>query len=100
MERTMLAMGTAHIKPFSLSGTNVINNGTIFRKDFHALFDKGYLTVTPTLNIEVSRKIKEEFENGHEYYVYHGRKINLPSKENYRPSIDNLKWHNENLFRG
>ena len=60
------------------------------RKDFHALFDKGYITITPSKNIEMSRKIKEEFENGREYYAYHGQSINLPIAYKYYPSTENF----------
>ena len=36
----------------------------------HVAFDaKPYVTVTPDLNFEVSRRIKEEFENGRHYYA-------------------------------
>jgi putative restriction endonuclease len=100
LERTLPALEAAHIKPYAKNGTHEVSNGILLRKDLHALFDKGYLTVTPTLNIEVSRKIKEEFENGREYYGYHGKKINIPQEPIFRPSIVNLNWHNENLFKG
>ena len=43
----------------------------LLRRDLHTLFDQGYLTVTPDYHIEVSRKIREEFENGKDYYALH-----------------------------
>ena len=36
----------------------------LIRRDIHSLFDTGYVTVTPDLNFEASRRIREEFENG------------------------------------
>ncbi len=48
-------------------------NGLLLRRDIHSLFDRGYVTVTPELRFEVSRRIKEEFENGRDYYALHGR---------------------------
>jgi putative restriction endonuclease len=99
-ERTLPALEATHIKPYSLDGTHEVNNGILMRKDFHALFDKGYFTITPSMNIEISAKIKEEFENGREYYSYHGKMINLPFSTAYRPSRENLKWHNENIYKG
>jgi hypothetical protein len=33
----------------------------------------GYVTVTPDLHFEVSRRIKEEFDNGCHYYELHGK---------------------------
>jgi len=99
-ERTLPALEAAHIKPYAIGGSHEIKNGILFRKDYHALFDKGYLTITSQLNLEVSRRIKEEFKNGKEYYAHHGVKIFIPSESIYRPSIENLQWHNENVFKG
>ena len=71
-ERTLPVLEAAHIKPYAKSGPHEINNGLLLCSDFHRLFDAGYLTVNPDLAVEVSRRIKEEFENGREYYRYHG----------------------------
>ena len=89
-EKTLPALEATHIKPYSLNGTHEIKNGILMRKDFHALFDKGYITITPSRNIEVSKKIKEEFENGREYYAHHGQSINLPIAYKYYPSAENF----------
>ena len=62
----------AHIKPFSEGGPHAVSNGILLRQDVHTLFDRGYVTVTPEYRVEVSRRIKEEFENGREYYSSHG----------------------------
>lgn len=99
-ERTLPALEAAHIKPYAEDGPLSINNGVLLRRDLHALFDRGYLTITPEYNFEVSRKIKEEFENGHEYYQYHGRPISLPIKHELYPSSIFLDWHNKSVFRG
>ena len=90
----------AHIKPYSQGGTHSVTNGILLRQDFHTLFDEGYLTVTTEHKIEVSRRIKEEFENGHEYYSLSGHQIALPEARQLRPAAEVLRWHNENIFRG
>jgi putative restriction endonuclease len=100
-ERTLLpALEAAHIKPFSEKGPLVVSNGILLRRDLHALFDKGYLTVTSSYKIEVSRRIKEEFENGKEYYRYHGENIRFPSQALDIPKSEFLEWHNLNIYRG
>jgi len=99
-ERTLPALEAAHIKPYAELGDHKIENGLLMRRDLHALFDTGYITVTPYYNIEVSRKIKEEFENGKDYYRLQGNNIRLPDKSIYYPLQDNLRWHNENIYRG
>jgi len=99
-ERTLPALDAAHIKPYSESGLHLVNNGILFRRDIHALFDKGYITVTPSMQVEVSRRIKEEFENGRDYYRHHGDMIRPPVVPTDRPSPEFLEWHNTNVYKG
>jgi putative restriction endonuclease len=47
-ERTLPALDAAHIKPYSGSGKHSVENGLLLRRDLHALFDRGYMTVTRT----------------------------------------------------
>jgi putative restriction endonuclease len=100
-ERTLLVLEAGHIKPFSLSGPNKVSNGILFRADMHILFDQGYLTITPEYKVEVSKSIKEEFENGRDYYAYHGKALQvLPDRADEVPSRDYLEWHNEKVYLG
>jgi putative restriction endonuclease len=64
------------------------------------LFDLGYVTVTPTLTLEVSPRLKEEWENGREYYAHHGKELRCrPADAANFPSREFLQWHNENTFK-
>ena len=93
-------LDAAHIKPYSESGQHIVKNGILMRRDLHALFDKGYVTITPSMQVEVSRRIKEEFENGRDYYRLQGSKIQLPASPVNYPSREYLDWHNSNIYRG
>jgi len=97
-ERTLPALEAAHIKPFSLSGPHSIDNGLLLRSDLHKLLDTGYVTVTDNYRFEVSRRIREEFENGHDYYALNGEPLQLPAKREFMPSKEYLRWHNENVY--
>jgi putative restriction endonuclease len=99
-EKTLPALDAAHIKPYAESGEHVVSNGILLRCDLHALFDKGYVTITPSIKFEVSRKIKEEYENGKDYYRLQGSPLWLPSSPINRPSQEYIKWHNENKYLG
>lgn len=100
-EKTLPVLEAAHIKPYATSGINTTNNGLLLRADLHKLFDTGYITITDQYNIEISRRIKEEFENGRDYYKFHGRQmISLPQNMIDLPKRDYLIWHNENVFNG
>jgi putative restriction endonuclease len=100
-EKALPVLQAAHIRPFNEQGPNSVNNGLLLRSDLHILFDRGYITVSPEYKIEVSRRIKEEFNNGKHYYAFHGKEFNaLPKIIEERPSLDYIRWHNENIFRG
>ncbi|HNY02557.1 MAG TPA: HNH endonuclease [Bacteroidales bacterium] len=99
-ERTLPVLESAHIKPYAICGINDTNNGLLLRADLHKLFDSGYITVTDKFTVEISRRIKEEFENGRDYYRYHGKSLeSLPGNSPDRPNPEYLRWHNENLFK-
>ena len=98
-ERTLPALEAAHIRPYADGGDHEASNGLLLRRDIHSLFDAGYVTVTPDLHFEVSHRIKEEFENGRDYYALHGHSINVPSEAAYKPDRAVLRWHNEQRFR-
>jgi putative restriction endonuclease len=98
-ERTLPVLEAAHVKPFSLGGPHDPDNGLLLRSDLHTLFDQGYLTVdADQLKVVVSSRIREEFENGRDYYHLHGRAIRLPRESNSLPKREYLAFHN-NMFR-
>ncbi|HXG97428.1 MAG TPA: HNH endonuclease [Gemmatimonadales bacterium] len=99
-ERTLPVLEAAHIKPYALSGPHQVNNGILLRSDLHRLFDLGYVTITPDLRLEVSRRLKAEWQNGREYYAHHGQPLRFyPQEPSRRPSPEFLRWHNESRFR-
>ena len=97
-ERTFPALEAAHIRPYSKGGWHEEKNGLLLRRDIHRLFDTGYVTVTPDLHFEVSRRIKDDYENGREYYALHGRGILAPKEAEKKPDPSSLIWHNENCY--
>jgi putative restriction endonuclease len=99
-ERTLPVLEAAHIKPYAQSGPHFTSNGLLLRSDLHKLFDSGYMTVTRDHHVEISDRIKTEFENGRDYYKYHGQKLLiLPEQVQDQPSSQYLDWHNQNVFR-
>lgn len=99
-EKTLPVLEAAHIRDYHYLPEHSINNGILLRADIHKLFDSGYVTVTPEYHFEVSRRIKEEFENGRDYYALHGTRIRLPQDIADRPAVEALVWHNEQRYRG
>lgn len=98
-ERTLPVLEASHIKPYAESGPHDVSNDLLLRSDMHILFDRGYVTVSRDMQVEVSSRIREEFENGRDYYAFHGKELAvLPSRELERPSAEYLDWHNQNVF--
>jgi putative restriction endonuclease len=100
-ERTLPVLEAAHIRPFAEEGPHVLSNGLLLRSDLHTLFDRGYVTVTEDHRVEVSRRLREEFENGRDYYKHQGQLLaSVPAARDDRPASDFLRWHNERVFLG
>jgi putative restriction endonuclease len=70
----------------------------LLRQDVHTLFDRGYLTITSEHKVEVSKRIKDEFHNGKEYYALHGSEVWLPEDARLQPGSEYLSWYNENVY--
>jgi putative restriction endonuclease len=99
-ERTLPVLEAAHIKPYTLVKCHEVSNGLLLRADLHKLFDEGYLTVDPQdRRIAVSKRIKEEFENGRDYYKLEGLVLREPPEAWAKPSPENLEYHAYSVFR-
>lgn len=100
-EKTLQVLEAAHIKPYAENGPHQVSNGILMRSDLHTLFDNGYMTLTKEFHVEVSRRIREEFSNGREYYALHGQRlVSLPQHVANRPDPAFLGWHQSHCYRG
>lgn len=97
-EHSLPALDAAHIRPLAKQGLHDVRNGLLLRADLHRLFDQGYLTVTEEHRLEVSRRLRIDYQNGRSYYPLHGSRISLPSCPGDTPDPELLKWHNEEVF--
>jgi len=100
-EKVLAVLEASHIKPYSADGPHAVNNGILLRSDIHQLFDRGYATITEDHKFEVSKSVKQEFDNGREYYQYHciGLQV-LPGDAIELPSREFVRWHNEHVYLG
>ena len=90
-------LDAAHLRPYAELGPHRLKRG-ILLKDLHALFVAGYVTVTPTLELRVSRRIREEFENGRDSYAPRGRIGPGASAAGSAPVSRILEWHSDTVF--
>ena len=99
-EKTLPALEASHIQPYSKLGPHFTSNGILLRSDLHNLFDQGYLTVTLDHRVEVSGRIRREFENGRHYYALHGQPLTiLPHDMEDQPAKHFLEWHQQNCYK-
>ena len=98
-EHSLPVLEAAHIRPFALSGPHETRNGLLLRSDLHKLFDHGYLAVTPDYRVEVSQRLREEYQNGKSYYPLHGQHLILPAHVKNQPDPQLLEWHLNEVFR-
>lgn len=99
-EKALPVLEAAHIRPVSDRGEHRVDNGILLRSDIHALFDRGYVTVTPEYRFRASRRLREDFDNGEHYRSFEGAAISLPQRPELRPSRQFLEWHADTVFRG
>ncbi len=99
-EKALPVLEAAHIRAVAHGGTHRIDNGLLLRSDIHRLFDSGYVSVAPDHRFLVSRKLKDDFENGDPYFPLAGQKIWLPQQSESRPRREFLEWHADTVFKG
>lgn len=97
-EKTLVVLQAAHIRPVSAQGQHRVDNGLLLRSDIHTLFDRGYVTVTPDHRFRVSRRLRDDWDNGRVYYELEGRNVWVPGRETDRPSRQELEWHVDSVF--
>jgi putative restriction endonuclease len=98
-EHTEIVLDAAHIQPYLGPASNHVQNGMLLTKEFHALFDAGYVTVTPDHIVRVSPRLREEWDNGVRYYPFDGKRLAVEPSGPWTPSKPALEWHGQKLFR-
>lgn len=99
-EKTLPILDAAHIRSYADGGAHEGSNGLLLRTDIHKLFDLGYVTVDDGRRFVVSRRLRQDFDNGKHYYDLQGSEIRQPQIIAAAPSTDVLLWHRENRFLG
>lgn len=98
-EKTEPVLEVAHIQPYLGPRSNHVQNGLLLTTEFHTLFDRGYVTVTPEHEVRISPRLRKEWRNGHRYYPYDGQRlVQMPQEPELQPSPAALEWHERNIF--
>jgi putative restriction endonuclease len=99
-EKTLPILDAAHIRSYADGGAHEGANGLLLRTDIHKLFDLGYVSVDEDRRFVVSRRLKEDFDNGKHYYDLHGTALRPPTIPTAAPAAEALTWHRESRFLG
>lgn len=98
-ERTEIVLDAAHIQPYLGVRSNHIQNGLLLTKEFHKLFDEGFVTVSPDQRVVVSPRLQREWKNGKRYYDYDKEPLRPPEDRLAMPSPAALAWHREHRYQ-
>ena len=88
-----------HIKPFSISNEDTVSNGIALCPNLHRAFDRGLVSISNDYKIIISHHITENENHAYSLKQLEGRKIRLPFGERYYPSLENLEWHRNHIFK-
>jgi predicted restriction endonuclease len=64
-EHSLPELEASHIRPYVKNGPHEVRSSILRRTDVHRLFDQGYVTITPEYRVEVSTRLKLDYQNGH-----------------------------------
>jgi len=88
----------AHIKPFAIFYDDRIDNGISLCKNHHWAFDHSWFSIEDDYTVLISDSLREDSPHATPMREFHGHTIRLPSQEQYRPRIEAIRWHRENVF--
>lgn len=95
-----VALEAAHIKWHVAGGPDQETNGLALCSMHHKLFDLGAFAVTDDLSLRVSQKANGTTGLSEWLMMFHGRALRKAQSEMWRPSIEFLKWHRDEVFHG
>ena len=95
-----IGLEAAHIKWHVAGGPDIETNGLALCSMHHKLFDLGAISVSDELALYVSQKANGSTGLSEWLMTFHGRPLRRAQSHDFRPSIDYLKWHRDQVFHG
>lgn len=91
--QNFINLEAAHIKPQSHGGLFLPNNGIALSRDLHWAFDKGFFYINDDYKVIVHDEINSDYLKS-----FHNKKIRVPDDEFFKPNLDNLHYHRDNIY--
>ena len=71
-----------------------MSNGLLLRAHLHRLFEQGYVSVSPQNRLQVSERLRTDYNNGVRcMYLLRDTPLAVPRHERERPDPAFLRWH-------
>lgn len=90
-DKDVQMIDACHIIPFSISHDDTISNGLSLCPNLHRAFDRGLIAIDDDYKVRL--KPFSEIESCYSIKKFEGKKILLPQKSEYLPSLINLAKH-------
>jgi putative restriction endonuclease len=90
-------VAAAHIRPVESNGPDHVHNGVALSGTAHWMFDRGLITFSDDLGIEVSRHLNGR--DGVEALINRTGRLIAPVAKRDRPHPVFLSWHRDNVFK-
>lgn len=84
--------------PFSDSYNDTITNGIALCPNLHRAFDRGLISIDDNFRVLVSQSFRED-QNNYSIKTLTGKKLFLPTEGLFHPSLSNIEWHRNNVFK-
>jgi len=94
------AADAAHIIPWSRTHNDAVDNGMSLCKLCHWGFDEGLLAASAQYAVVVSGLVSASYNVPAHLPSLAGRGLKLPEEEAFWPSLEGLKWHRQEVYRG
>lgn len=98
-EKALPVLQAAHIRPVTYGGAHRVDNGLLLRSDIHTLLDRGYVTITPRHKFLVSRRLRDDYDNGEHYFRLAETDVWMPPDPADTPNQQFLEWHADTVFK-
>lgn len=95
----LFALEAAHIKWKQFNGPCTVSNGLCLCSIHHKALDKGAITITPEMKVNVSKSLNGSSTVAQLIWDFENKTIRLPRKHTHHPLEAHLEWHFENVFR-
>ena len=100
LDETSFGLEAAHIKWKQFHGPCDIDNGMALCTLHHKAFDKGAISINNELELVISPILNGGAVSDLLFWKFEGKQIFVPRDKVYRPKLEYVQWHNQEVYCG